>query len=122
MSKILVVEDDDMIQEILVERLLLRDFEVVAASNGEDALLMAQQEQPDLILMDVSLPILDGLETTRRLRLTDSTRHIPVIALTAHAMKEDRDKSLAAGCDEFETKPINFSQLLAKINMLLDND
>lgn len=121
MSKLLVVEDDDMIQEILVERLLLRDFEVVTADNGEDALSVAQQEQPDLILMDMSLPFLDGLEATRRLRAMDETRHIPIIALTAHAMKEDREKSLAAGCDEFETKPINFSQLMAKINALLDN-
>ncbi|MCB8966981.1 MAG: response regulator [Ardenticatenaceae bacterium] len=121
MSKLLVVEDDDMIQEILVERLLLRDFEVVTADNGEDALSVAQQEQPDLILMDMSLPFLDGLEATRRLRAMDETHHIPIIALTAHAMKEDREKSLAAGCDEFETKPINFSQLMAKINALLDN-
>lgn len=120
MSKILVVEDDEMIQEILVERLLLRKFEVVVASNGQEGLTVAAQEQPDLILMDMSLPVLDGLETTRRLKATAGIDHIPVIALTAHAMTEDRDKSLQAGCDEFETKPINFAQLLVKINMLLD--
>jgi two-component system, cell cycle response regulator DivK len=119
MKRILVVEDSLMIQEILVERLRLREFEVIVVGNGQDAIKTAESELPDLILMDISLPLLDGWEATRQIRASEKTRDIPIIALTAHAMAEDKEKSLAAGCDEFETKPINFTQLLAKISSLL---
>lgn len=120
MSKILVVEDNPMIQEILIERLQLRNFSVIAVSNGQEGIAVAQQEQPDLILMDVSLPLIDGWEATRQIRANDSTKYTPIIALTAHALVEDRERSLAAGCDDFETKPINFPNLLKKISLLLD--
>lgn len=119
MSKILVVEDSPMIQEILVERLLLRDYEVVAANNGQEAITLAQRERPDLILMDISLPVMDGWEATQCIRNIESIKNIPIIALTAHALIEDRNKSLELGCNDFETKPINFSQLVLKIESLL---
>ena len=119
MSKILVVEDSPMIQEILVERLLLREYEVVAASDGLEGIKMAEKEKPDLILMDISLPVMDGWEATQRIRNIESIKNVPIIALTAHALIEDRNKSLAIGCNDFETKPINFSQLILKINALL---
>ena len=118
-SKILVVEDSPMIQEILVERLLLREYEVVAASDGLEGIEMAQKEKPDLILMDISLPVMDGWEATQRIRNIEDIKNIPIIALTAHALIEDRNKSLEIGCNDFETKPINFSQLVLKINSLL---
>ena len=120
MKKILVVEDNAMIQEILTERLRLRDYEVVTADHGQEGIERAQQEQPDLILMDISLPLIDGWEATRQLKASPSTQHIPIIALTAHASTDDRDKSLAVGCNDFETKPIDFSQLLLKVESLLD--
>jgi two-component system, cell cycle response regulator DivK len=119
MNKILIVEDNPMIQEILVERLQMRQFNVVTANDGQEGVAVAQQEAPDLILMDVSLPLMDGWEATRTLRGENTTKHIPIIALTAHALIEDREKSLAAGCNDFETKPINFPSLLMKINVLL---
>lgn len=122
MSKILVVEDSPMIQEILVERLRFRNYEVVAADDGQAGIEVAQREKPDLILMDISLPIMDGWEATAKIRQMDSIKHIPIIALTAHALVEDRNKSLAIGCDDFETKPINFSQLVDKINKYLDGN
>jgi CheY-like chemotaxis protein len=122
MSKILVVEDSPMIQEILVERLLLRDYEVVAASNGQEGIELAQRERPDLILMDISLPVMDGWEATQCIRNIESIKNVPIIALTAHALIEDRNKSLELGCDDFETKPINFSQLVLKIESLLGNN
>ena len=121
MRKILVVEDNEMIQEILSERLILRNFDVLVASDGQEGIELATKKMPDLILMDMSLPILDGWETTRRLKASTATSHIPIIALTAHALVEDREKSLEVGCDAFETKPINFSQLLQKIKLLLDD-
>ena len=119
MNKILIVEDNLMIQEILVERLQMRKFNVVTANDGREGVAVAQQEDPDLILMDVSLPHMDGWEATRVLRGADATKHIPIIALTAHALIEDRERSMAAGCNDFETKPINFPSLLIKINSLL---
>jgi CheY-like chemotaxis protein len=119
LSKILIVEDNEMLQEILSERLSFRGFEVTIASDGERALAIIQREQPDLILMDMSLPILDGWEATRRLKANPDTQHIPVIALTAHALSGDREKSLAAGCDDYEAKPVNFARLLKKMNALL---
>ena len=120
MSKILIVEDNEMLQEILSERLSFRGYEVVIASDGEKALNTAGKEKPDLILMDMSLPILDGWEATRRLKADLSTQHIPVIALTAHALSGDREKSLAAGCDDYEAKPVNFSRLLKKMRTFLE--
>lgn len=110
-----------MLQEILSERLGFRGFEVVIASDGERALSATEQEQPDLILMDMSLPILDGWEATRRLKANPYTQHIPVIALTAHALAGDRERSLAVGCDDYEAKPVNFSRLLKKMQLFLQN-
>lgn len=108
-----------MLQEILVERLKMRQFDIVTANDGQEGVAAAQQESPDLILMDISLPRIDGWEATRILRGRDNTKHIPIIALTAHALLEDKERSLAVGCNDFETKPINFPNLLAKINRLL---
>jgi CheY-like chemotaxis protein len=119
LSKILLVEDNEMLQEILSERLSFRGYEVVMAHDGEGALTVTQKEQPDLILMDMSLPILDGWEATRRLKSNPDIQHIPVIALTAHALSGDREKSLAAGCDDYEAKPVNFARLLKKMTALL---
>lgn len=119
MSKILVVEDSPMIQEILVERFRFRNYEVVVAHDGQEGIEVAQRELPDLILMDISLPMMDGWEATERIRKIDSIKNIPIIALTAHALVEDRNRSLAIGCNDFETKPINFSQLIVKIDALL---
>ena len=122
MSKILIVEDNEMLQEILSERLGFRGFEVVIAPDGEKALKVAENEKPNLILMDMSLPILDGWEATRRLKANPHTQNIPVIALTAHALSGDREKSLAAGCDDYEAKPVNFSRLLKKMKAFLKDE
>jgi CheY-like chemotaxis protein len=122
MRKILVVEDSPMIQEILVERFRFRNYEVVVAHDGQEGIEVAQRELPDLILMDISLPVMDGWEATGRIRKIDSIKNIPIIALTAHALVEDRNRSLAIGCNDFETKPINFSQLIMKIDALLGNN
>lgn len=119
MSKILVVEDSPMIQEILVERLRFRNYEVVVANDGKEGIEVAEQEKPDLILMDISLPVMDGWEATNQIRSIEAIKNVPIIALTAHALVEDRNKSLAIGCNDFETKPINFSQLVLKIKNLL---
>ncbi len=108
-----------MIQEILVERLRFRNYEVVVAHDGQEGVEVAQREQPDLILMDISLPVMDGWEATEHIRRIESIKNVPIIALTAHALVEDRNRSLAIGCNDFETKPINFSQLIVKINALL---
>ena len=119
MFKILLVEDNEMNRDMLSRRLLRRGYEVVIAQDGESGLSMAHSEKPDLILMDMSLPILDGWEATRRLKADPVTRHIPVIALTAHAMSSDRDKALEAGCDDYDTKPIELPRLVEKIEALL---
>ncbi len=119
MFKILLVEDNEMNRDMLSRRLLRRGYEVIIALDGESGLLLAESENPDLILMDMSLPILDGWEATRRLKAADATYKIPVIALTAHAMLSDRDKALAAGCDDYDTKPIELPRLLGKIQRLL---
>lgn len=119
MAKLLLVEDNEMNRDMLSRRLERRGYEVVLAVDGEEGLAMAQSEQPDLILMDMSLPSLDGWEATRRLKADPKMQHIPVIALTAHAMAEDRERSLEAGCDEYDTKPIDLARLLDKIEMLL---
>lgn len=119
MSKILLVEDNEMNRDMLSRRLIRRGYEVVIALDGESGLSLAESDGPDLILMDMSLPILDGWEATRRLKAAPGTRHIPVIALTAHAMSSDRDKALEAGCDDYDTKPIELARLLEKIEALL---
>ena len=118
-TRVLIVEDHPESAEMLTRRLVRRGFAVVTATNGMAALQCIQQQRPDVILMDVSLPVIDGLEITRRLKHDGATRGIPVIALTAHAMCSDRDRARAAGCDEFETKPVQFVQLLAKVDSLL---
>lgn len=119
MSRILLVEDNEMNRDMLSRRLSRRGFEVVIAVNGQEGVEMTQQENPDIVLMDMSLPVLDGWEATRRLKADEETKHIPIIALTAHAMAGDREKTLEAGCDDYDTKPIEFARLLEKINALL---
>ena len=119
MSKILLVEDNSTNRVMLSRRLLRRGYEVVMAIDGESGLTLAESEAPDLILMDMSLPILDGWEVTRRLKAAPHTRRIPIIALTAHAMSGDRDKAMEAGCDDYDTKPIELPRLLEKIEALL---
>src|SRR5690242_9296466 len=119
MAKILIVEDNEMNRDMLSRRLIRRGFEVVLAVDGEQGVAKAQTELPDIILMDMSLPVLDGWEATRRIKAGDATRAIPVIALTAHAMAGDRDKAIEAGCDDYDTKPIELPRLLEKIRRLL---
>ena len=119
-TKILLVEDNEMNRDMLSRRLQRRKYQVALALDGEQGIEMAKSLSPALILMDMSLPVLDGWEATRRLKADPNTQGIPIIALTAHAMSEDRDKAMAAGCDDFETKPIEFSRLLAKIEAQLD--
>jgi CheY-like chemotaxis protein len=119
MAKILLVEDNEMNRDMLSRRLLRKGFEVVMAVDGGQAVMMAESEHPDLILMDMSLPVIDGWEATRRVKAAEATAHIPVIALTAHAMSGDREKALSAGCDDYDTKPIEMPRLLEKIDALL---
>jgi CheY-like chemotaxis protein len=119
MPKLLLVEDNEMNRDMLSRRLARRGYEVALALDGEQGVAMAASEAPALILMDMSLPGLDGWEATRRIKGAPETRAIPVIALTAHAMAGDREKALAAGCDDFDTKPIELDRLLAKIAALL---
>jgi CheY-like chemotaxis protein len=116
--KILYVDDNDDNVYVLRSRLTRAGFSVVIATDGAQGVAMAAKEQPDLILMDLGLPVLDGWEATRRIKAAPETRHIPVIALTAHAMTGDREKALAAGCDDFETKPVELPRLLEKIKAL----
>lgn len=108
-----------MNRDMLSRRLARKGFDVVMAVDGGQAVTMAQSERPDLILMDMSLPIIDGWEATRLVKTTDTTKHIPVIALTAHAMSGDREKALSAGCDDYDTKPIEMPRLLEKIEAIL---
>ena len=117
--KILLVEDNEMNRDMLSRRLQRRGYEVVTAVDGETGLAMTRSEAPALVLMDMSLPGVDGWEATRQLKADPATRAIPVIALTAHAMAGDREKALAAGCDDFDTKPIELDRLLGKIQALL---
>ena len=119
MAKILLVEDNEMNRDMLSRRLIRKGFEVVMALDGQQAVEAAAAHGPDLILMDMSLPVIDGWEATRRIKAAAGTRAIPVIALTAHAMADDRDKALAAGCDDYDTKPVDLPRLLDKINGLL---
>jgi CheY-like chemotaxis protein len=120
MAKILIVEDDSMNREMLCRRMAWEGFQVVSAVNGADAVRVAQSELPDLILMDLGLPVMNGQEATRVLKSAETTWAIPIIVLTAFASTEDRERSFAAGCDDFETKPVNFPQLFTKIRALLD--
>jgi Response regulators consisting of a CheY-like receiver domain and a winged-helix DNA-binding domain len=115
MPKILLVEDNEMNRDMLSRRLTRRGYQIVVAVDGQQGVDLASAEQPDLILMDMSLPVIDGWEATRRIKASDTTRHIPVIALTAHAMAGDREQALAAGCDDYDTKPIELDRLLPKI-------
>jgi CheY-like chemotaxis protein len=119
MAKILLVEDNEMNRDMLSRRLTRRGYEVTLAVDGEQGVAMARSEAPALILMDMSLPGLDGWEATRQIKATPETRGIPVVALTAHAMAGDREKALAAGCDDFDTKPVDLERLLGKIEALL---
>ncbi len=121
MKKILLVEDNEMNRDMLSRRLARKGFEVVIAVDGEEAVRMAESETPALILMDMSLPVIDGWEATRRLKAQDLTKGTPIIALTAHAMSGDREKCLEAGCDDYDTKPIEFKRLLEKIKVQLEN-
>ena len=116
--KILYVEDNDDNVYMLKNRLSRAGFTVIIASNGNQGVAMAASEQPDLILMDLTLPDIDGEEVTRRIRADPATKRIPVIALTANAMNSDRDKAIAAGCDDFDTKPVDMARLLGKIAAL----
>ena len=119
MTKILLVEDNEDNRDMLARRLLRRGYEVVMAPDGRKGVDMARTQAPDLILMDMSLPVLDGWDATRTLKDAPDTRSIPVIALTAHAMRGDQQKALDAGCDDYDTKPIEFQRLLSKIESLL---
>jgi CheY-like chemotaxis protein len=120
MSKILLVEDNEYNRDMLTKRLQRAGFAVVAAVDGREGLDMAQSEAPDLIVMDLDLPEIDGWEATRRLKANPATSRIPVIALTAHAMHQDLKKAVESGCNHFETKPVMFTRLLGKINGCLD--
>jgi len=122
MTRILYIEDNDDNVYMLKLRFELTDgFEVLVAGNGETGCAQAIAERPDVILMDLDLPVVDGWEAARRLKANPTTRAIPIIALTAHAMSGSREKALAAGCDDFDTKPVDFDRLIQKINMLLAN-
>ena len=120
MGKILLVEDNEMNRDMLSRRLVRAGHEVLIAEDGARGVAMAMSGSPDLILMDMSLPVLDGWEATRRIKATAELSKIPIIALTAHAMATDRDKALKAGCDEYDTKPIELERLLGKIRTLLE--
>jgi CheY-like chemotaxis protein len=119
MPKILLVEDNEMNRDMLSRRLQRKGYEVILAVDGEQGVQASRAESPDLVLMDMSLPILDGWEATRRLRAEEATRALPIIALTAHAMPGDEQKALEAGCDDYDTKPIDLPRLLGKIEALL---
>jgi two-component system cell cycle response regulator DivK len=119
MAKILVVEDNEMNRDMLSRRLERRGYEVVIAGDGQEGVTQARSQAPDLILMDMSLPVIDGWEATRQLKAASETRSIPIIALTAHAMSGDRQKAIEAGCDDYDTKPIELPRLLGKIEAFL---
>jgi two-component system, cell cycle response regulator DivK len=119
MIKILVVEDDPMIQDVVSRHLIMHGYQVITANDGGQAVHRARVDHPDLIIMDMGLPILNGWQATHRIRSMPATHSIPIIALTAFVMKEDRAKCLAIGCNDYETKPVDFSRLLPKIRALL---
>lgn len=119
MTRILLVEDNELIRDMLSERLTRKGYQVTTAVDGAQGVTLAGLEMPELILMDMSLPVMDGWQATRKLKADELTSTIPVIALTAHAIAGDREKTLAAGCDDYSTKPVDFPQLLIKIQTLL---
>ena len=120
MTRILIVEDNELSLDMLSRRMRRKGYVIIAAMNGAQAISMAQSERPDLILMDMRLPVLDGWQATRQIKATPATSHILIIALTAQAMAGDREKAIEAGCDEYETKPVDLSRLLNKIDALLN--
>ena len=122
MPKILLVEDNELNRDMLSRRLERRGFQVLIAVDGAQGIAMAQSEAPDLVLMDMSLPVVDGWEATRRLKAAPETRSVPIIALTSHAMVGDRDKAIDAGCDDYDTKPIELPRLLEKIDRLIGKE
>ena len=119
MTKVLLVEDNEMNRDMLSRRLIRRGFEVIFAVDGKQGVDAARREKPDIILMDMSLPVMDGLEATRCVKSDDATRGVPVIGLTARAMSGDREKAMEAGCDDYDTKPVEFDRLIGKIERLL---
>ena len=121
MAKILIVEDNEMNRDMLSRRLIRKGFEIVMAEDGRKGVEMSKSENPDLILMDLSLPIMDGWQATTSIKSDDQTKNIPIIVLTAHAMAGDREKALDAGADEYDTKPIEFKRLLGKIKEFLND-
>ncbi len=121
-AKILLVEDNEMNRDMLERRLLREGFQVILAANGEEGIARAAEDRPDLILMDLSLPGIDGWEATRQIKADDETAVIPIIALTAHAMAGDREQALAAGCDDYDTKPVELERLLGKMQRLLPQE
>jgi CheY-like chemotaxis protein len=121
MARILVIEDNEMNRDMLTRRLIRKGYDVISAVDGEEGLRVATAEQPDLILMDMSLPVMSGWDATRELKSRPETRAIPIIALTAHAMTEDRDRALAVGCDDYDTKPVDMPRLLQKIQTVLNH-
>jgi two-component system, cell cycle response regulator DivK len=120
MPTILIVEDNELNRDMLTRRLERRGYEMLTAADGAEGLRVARQALPSLILMDMSLPVMDGWEATKRLKSASETAHIPILALTAHAMSGDRERALAVGCDEYDTKPVEFSRLILKIEALLN--
>lgn len=122
MTRILLVEDNELNRDMLARRLKRRGFEVFTAVDGEEALALVRSEMPDIVLMDMSLPKMDGWTATKHIKADPQTAHIPVLALTAHAMIGDRERAIEVGCDEYETKPVDFQRLLQKIEMLLQKN
>ena len=119
MTKVLLVEDNEMNRDMLSRRLTRRGFEVIFAVNGQEGVDLAVSERPDIILMDLSLPVLDGWEATRRVKADGATSSVPIIGLTAHAMSGDRERAIEAGCDDYDTKPVEIERLIGKIEKLL---
>ena len=122
MKKILLVEDNEMNRDMLSRRLQRKNFEVIMAVNGHEGVQMAGSESPDLVLMDLSLPVMDGWEAIRRIKADPATAQLPVIALTAHAMAGDEARAREAGCDDYDTKPVNFKRLMGKIEAFIGTD
>jgi len=120
MATILLIEDNEMNRDMLSRRLTRRGYNLLLAADGEEGQQLAETEQPDLILMDMSLPVIDGWEVTRRLKAAPKTQSIPIVALTAHAMAGDREKAIDAGCDDYDTKPVELPRLISKIQTLLN--
>ncbi len=119
MAKVLLVEDNETNRDMLSRRLIRRGFQVVFAMDGQQGVDLARSERPDIILMDMSLPVIDGWEATRRVKADEATRSVPVIGLTAHAMSGDREKAIEAGCDDYDTKPVELDRLIGKIERLI---